>query len=105
MEESPLFNLCKSSKPFFVMAGPNVIESEEHALHMAGELLKVSEELGLTLIFKSSFDKANRTSASSFRGPGLQEGLRYGLIIHLTVYCLPLSQDGRVDEAMFSAGY
>jgi 2-dehydro-3-deoxyphosphooctonate aldolase (KDO 8-P synthase) len=79
MEESTLFRLCKSSDPFFVMAGPNVIESEEHALFMAGELLKVTEDLGLLLIFKSSFDKANRTSAASFRGPGLREGLRSGL--------------------------
>lgn len=59
-----------------MMAGPNVVESEEHALHMAGELLKVTRDLGLTLIYKSSFDKANRTNAASFRGPGLEEGLR-----------------------------
>lgn len=79
MEESDLFKLCKSSRPFFLMAGPNVIESEEHAMKLAGELLKVAQELGLLLIFKSSFDKANRTSISSFRGPGLHEGIRSGL--------------------------
>lgn len=76
MEESDLFKICKTARPFFVMAGPNVVESEEHALHMAGELLKVTKDLGLTLIYKSSFDKANRTNAASFRGPGLEEGLR-----------------------------
>jgi 2-dehydro-3-deoxyphosphooctonate aldolase (KDO 8-P synthase) len=63
-------------KPFHVIAGPCVIESEEHALFMAKELKKLSVKYGIDLIFKSSFDKANRTSIESYRGPGLEEGLR-----------------------------
>lgn len=58
------------------MAGPCVIESEALVMQVAEELKKISEEVGFTYIFKSSFDKANRTSLSSFRGPGLEEGLR-----------------------------
>eukprot|EP00951_Prasinocladus_malaysianus_P029895 scaffold278459_cov46-Prasinocladus_malaysianus.AAC.4 len=65
-----------SSNGFFLMAGPNVIQSEEHCLKMCGYIKSVCDELGITYIFKSSFDKANRTSAASFRGPGMEEGLR-----------------------------
>lgn len=61
--------------PLFI-AGPCVIESREHALMMAERLLALRDELGIQLVFKSSFDKANRTSVASFRGPGLDEGLR-----------------------------
>ena len=60
--------------PLFI-AGPCVIESREHALGMARTLLRLRDELGIQLVFKSSFDKANRTSIDSFRGPGLEEGL------------------------------
>lgn len=59
----------------FLLAGPCVIESESLVMQVAEEVKKISEELGVTYIFKSSFDKANRTSISSFRGPGLEEGL------------------------------
>ena len=59
-----------------VISGPCVIESEEHALGVAGILAPMARRLGLSLIFKSSFDKANRSSLSSYRGPGLEEGLR-----------------------------
>lgn len=62
--------------PLFVIAGPCVIESEEHSLRVSGALAEVAERLGILLIFKSSFDKANRTSGASFRGPGMDEGLR-----------------------------
>ena len=58
------------------MAGPNVVESEEHCMKLARQIKAVTDSLGLKLVFKSSFDKANRTSATSFRGPGLEEGLR-----------------------------
>jgi 2-dehydro-3-deoxyphosphooctonate aldolase (KDO 8-P synthase) len=57
------------------MAGPCVIESREHALAMARTLLKLRDELKINLVFKSSFDKANRSSIDSFRGPGLEKGL------------------------------
>jgi 2-dehydro-3-deoxyphosphooctonate aldolase (KDO 8-P synthase) len=59
-----------------VLAGPCVIESEEMALRTAEALAAIGRRLGLPLVFKASFDKANRTSIRSFRGPGLEEGLR-----------------------------
>jgi 2-dehydro-3-deoxyphosphooctonate aldolase (KDO 8-P synthase) len=63
-------------QPLLVIAGPDVIESEEHALRHARRLSGIAATLGLPFIFKCSFDKANRTSGASFRGPGLKEGLR-----------------------------
>jgi 2-dehydro-3-deoxyphosphooctonate aldolase (KDO 8-P synthase) len=60
----------------FLIAGPCVIESEEHAIRMAEIIKGVTRGLGLPFIFKASYDKANRTSIRSFRGPGLKEGLR-----------------------------
>src|SRR5262245_2683651 len=60
----------------FLIAGPCVIESEAHALKMAEAIGVVARKLGLPYIFKASYDKANRTSLKSFRGPGLKEGLR-----------------------------
>jgi 2-dehydro-3-deoxyphosphooctonate aldolase (KDO 8-P synthase) len=60
--------------PLFI-CGPCVIESREHALAMARTMRKLRDDLGINLIFKSSFDKANRSSVDSFRGPGLAEGL------------------------------
>ena len=62
--------------PLFFIAGPCVIESEEHAMMMAERLAKVAGELRMPMIFKASYDKANRSSASSFRGPGMKEGLK-----------------------------
>lgn len=61
--------------PLFLIAGPCVIESEALALETAGFLKELCARLGVSLIYKSSFDKANRSSASSFRGPGLEKGL------------------------------
>ncbi|HKT50129.1 MAG TPA: 3-deoxy-8-phosphooctulonate synthase [Candidatus Angelobacter sp.] len=62
--------------PLFLIAGPCVIESEEHALKMADAISAVARKLSVPYIFKASYDKANRTSLKSFRGPGLEEGLR-----------------------------
>src|SRR5271156_2654401 len=62
--------------PLFLIAGPCVIESESHATSMAERLGAIAAELGIPYIFKASYDKANRTSVSSFRGPQLEEGLR-----------------------------
>ncbi len=62
--------------PLFVIAGPCVIESEQLQLDVAGRLKEITSRLGIPFIFKSSFDKANRTSVHSFRGPGIEEGLR-----------------------------
>ncbi|WP_154017790.1 3-deoxy-8-phosphooctulonate synthase [Candidatus Protochlamydia phocaeensis] len=63
-------------EPLVVMSGPCVIESEDHCLKAAETLKKMFAKHGVHLIFKSSYDKANRSAYSSFRGPGLQEGLR-----------------------------
>jgi len=63
-------------RPFFLIAGPCVIESEALVLDVAGQMKEIAGELGIPYIFKASFDKANRSSKSSFRGPGIAEGLR-----------------------------
>ena len=65
-----------NQNPFFLIAGPCVIESEGLALDTAGILKEITDRLGIHFIYKSSFDKANRTSLESFRGPGFEEGLR-----------------------------
>jgi 2-dehydro-3-deoxyphosphooctonate aldolase (KDO 8-P synthase) len=62
--------------PLFLIAGPCVIESEAHATMIAERLAEIASAAGVPLIFKASYDKANRSSVESFRGPGLQEGLR-----------------------------
>jgi len=62
--------------PLLIIAGPDMVESEEHALKMAAALADLARERQLSLIFKASFDKANRTSLGSARGPGLEQGLR-----------------------------
>jgi 2-dehydro-3-deoxyphosphooctonate aldolase (KDO 8-P synthase) len=62
--------------PLFLIAGPCVIESETLAIETAGKLKEITAELGIPFIYKSSFDKANRSSYMSFRGPGIEEGLR-----------------------------
>ena len=65
-----------NDRPFVVIAGPCVIESEKHALTLAASLKKITSELKISFIFKASYDKANRSSFSSFRGPGVEEGLK-----------------------------
>ena len=65
-----------NDQPFFVIAGPCVIESEKLVLETAQKLKEITSKLGIGLVFKSSFDKANRSSMDSFRGPGIEEGLR-----------------------------
>ncbi|OGT26552.1 MAG: 3-deoxy-8-phosphooctulonate synthase [Gammaproteobacteria bacterium RIFCSPLOWO2_02_FULL_42_14] len=65
-----------NDEPFFLIAGPCVIESEALVLDVAGQLKAITDELNINFIFKSSFDKANRSSHSSFRGPGLEKGLQ-----------------------------
>ena len=72
-----LFNYTvDNDRPFFLIAGPCVVESEGLVLDTAGKLKELTGRLGIPFIFKSSFDKANRSSKSSFRGPGMEEGLR-----------------------------
>ncbi len=62
-------------KPFFLIAGPCVVESEQLQMDTAGALKDITASLGIPFIFKSSYDKANRSSGTSFRGPGMQRGL------------------------------
>jgi len=63
-------------QPLFLIAGPCVIESEQLALDTSAELKAITEKLGIHFIYKSSFDKANRSAGNSFRGPGIEQGLR-----------------------------
>ena len=63
------------TRPFFLIAGPCVIESEQLQMDTAGSLKEITAALGIPFIFKSSYDKANRSSGTSFRGPGMQKGL------------------------------
>ena len=72
MEE--LYNRIREG--FFVISGPCVIEGEETVMYLAEHIAEICQRLDITYIFKASFDKANRTSVDSFRGPGLEEGLR-----------------------------
>src|SRR5512136_1743413 len=71
-----LGKLTIGSGGLFLIAGPCVIESEKHALKMAECITGVAKALHLPCVFKASYDKANRTSLKSFRGPGMKEGLR-----------------------------
>ncbi|MGH9744688.1 MAG: 3-deoxy-8-phosphooctulonate synthase [Candidatus Acidiferrales bacterium] len=80
MASSHTFSIGKirfgGGAPLFLIAGPCVIESESHALMMAEKLGAIASELGVPYIFKASYDKANRTSVTSYRGPGLKNGLK-----------------------------
>ncbi len=90
--------------PMALIAGPCALEDERHCLRLASELKKTCENLGIDLIFKASFDKANRSSATSFRGSGIKEGLRIlGRVkrelalpvttdIHLPEQCAPAAE-------------
>jgi len=78
MERTPITigsYTLQTEPSFFLIAGPCVIESEQHVLQMAREISAIAGRLGIPYIFKASFDKANRTSVHSYRGPGLQKGL------------------------------
>lgn len=79
-------------RPFVLIAGPCVIESEAHATDLAGRLVDITARLGVPFIFKASYDKANRTSGRSFRGPGLTDGLRVLAGIK-TRYSVPILTD------------
>lgn len=75
-----MMDLCgfevTEQSPLFLIAGPCVIESEQLTLDIAGQLREMCEDLGVFYIFKASFDKANRSSEKSYRGPGIEQGLR-----------------------------
>ena len=65
-----------NDKPFVLFGGMNVLESRDMAMQVCEAYVKVTEKLGVPYVFKASFDKANRSSYGSFRGPGLEEGLK-----------------------------
>lgn len=92
-----------SGEPLVVMSGPCVIESEEQCLKAAETLKKMFEKHGVRLIFKSSYDKANRSSYHSFRGPGLQEGLRILQRVQ-EEFDLPVVTDVHSPEEAAAAG-
>src|SRR5690349_18522542 len=75
MTDSALWRQLRASKHFVLIAGPCVIESEKLCLQVASSLKRACERAGIVYVFKASYDKANRTSAQSFRGPGLETGL------------------------------
>jgi 2-dehydro-3-deoxyphosphooctonate aldolase (KDO 8-P synthase) len=76
LNESALWNSLKARNRLVLIAGPCVIESEKLCLSVAASLKKTCASLGIAYVFKASYDKANRTSSNSYRGPGVNEGLR-----------------------------
>lgn len=89
-------------QPFFLIAGPCVIESREFALETAKMIADITGELGINTLYKSSFDKANRTSGSSFRGPGIEEGLEILAEVRETVG-IPVLTDVHTPEQVHMA--
>lgn len=88
--------------PLLLIAGPCVIENESETLKAAERLIEITSKIGMPLVFKASYDKANRTSVTSFRGPGMKEGLRILAKVKET-FGLPLLSDihgiDQIDEA------
>lgn len=91
------------SDPLVIQSGPCVIESEDHCLKAAEQLKKICEKHQVNLVFKSSYDKANRSAYDSFRGPGLQEGLRI-LEKVKNEFDLPVLTDVHTEEEARAAG-
>lgn len=87
------------NKPFFLIAGPCVIESEQLAIETAGLLKEITQRLAIPFIYKSSFDKANRSSHESFRGLGIDEGLRILALVKKT-FDIPVVTDVHEDTPL-----
>lgn len=87
------------NKPFFLIAGPCVIESEQLAIDSAGQLQEITKRLAIPFIYKSSFDKANRSSHESFRGLGIDEGLRILSLVKKT-FNVPVVTDVHEDTPL-----
>lgn len=85
-------------QPFFLIAGTCVIESEQMALDTAGALKEITAELGIPFIYKSSFDKANRSSGASFRGPGMDKGLEILARVRQQIGVPVLTDIHEIDE-------
>ncbi len=86
-------------RPFFLIAGPCVIESESLVIEVAGRLREMTAALGIPFIFKASFDKANRSSAGSFRGPGIEAGLK-ALALVRRQFGIPVLTDVHEDTPL-----
>src|SRR5689334_18893686 len=82
--------------PFFLIAGPCVVESEQLAIDTAGKLKEITDNLKINFIYKSSYDKANRSSLQSFRGLGVEEGLRILALVKKT-FKIPVLTDVHED--------
>ncbi|MEJ2083750.1 MAG: hypothetical protein P8Y94_16700, partial [Acidobacteriota bacterium] len=83
---------AETRPPLFLIMGPCVIESAQHCLDLAGHLKEAAEQYGIPMVFKASFDKANRTSIRSYRGPGFDRGLQILAEVRSTVG-LPVTSD------------
>ena len=94
---------CGPGFPLLVIAGPCVVESERLCLEIAGELAAIGSDLGVQVVFKASYDKANRTSVSSFRGPGIDEGLAILERVRQATG-LPVTTDVHLPEQAVAAG-
>jgi len=90
-------------QPPFLIAGPCVIESEQLVVETAGRIAEITKSLGIPYIFKSSFDKANRTSIKSFRGPGIEKGMAILENVRDQVGC-PVLTDVHTEEQATEAG-
>lgn len=95
--------LCGSEQPLLWIAGPCVLESEEQTIEIAEELRRIADLLSVQLVFKASFDKANRTSSDAYRGPGLKEGLRILAEVSRTTG-LPVTTDIHESSQAAAAG-
>ena len=94
-----------SANPFFLIAGPCVIESEAFALDTAGEIKRICSNLSIPFVYKSSYDKANRTSIDSYRGLGMLEGLEILQKVKTIVDVPVLTDVHSPDEAATAANY
>ena len=84
-------------RPFFLIAGPCVVESEQLQMDVAGQLKEMTAALGIPFVFKSSYDKANRSSGKSFRGPGMEKGLEILAKVRKTIG-VPVLTDVHTEE-------
>lgn len=98
-----MLHTSSNMQGFFLIAGPCVMEDYDHTMGIAGELKRITDELEIPFIFKASFDKANRTSINSYRGPGLERGLD---ILHDVKqrFGVPVLSDVHTPEQAFMAG-
>jgi len=96
-------HLCGPGQPLLLIAGPCVIETEDLCLEIAEAIASIATDLGLQAVFKASFDKANRTSNGSFRGPGIDEGLAVLERVR-SVIGLPVTTDVHLPEQAVAAG-